>query len=203
MVIKRELIIKVVVLIRCIKEIHLFKYMLNNFLFHYGIPFYNYLVETSNYIYNTITYIKNKLYSGANSNRLVFFSENPHAYIASYIRIDTSSIILWNYDRYLYLFYMYKCSIKDTKRLPLLCAKLTLDNKEIYNLDTFVDRVRIDSSNCGYPTPIQLLEAWAYSEGYVLDRREKYMLEYFDSSLNEYTINPLTEDFIFNKIKRV
>jgi hypothetical protein len=177
--------------------------MYNRFLFHYGIPLYNLFIEKRDAFYTKVMHIKNTCIAALNSDRLVFFAGNPNAYIASYTHYDTSSIIVWNYNRYRQLFYMYNCGIKDTKHIPLLCAKLTLHEKEIYNLDKFVDTIRIDSSNCGYPTPNQLLEAWAYTEGYVLDRREPYVLEYLDSNLNDYKINPFTDDFIFNKIKRV
>jgi len=177
--------------------------MYKSFLFYYGIPFYNAFLEKTDELYGRIMHIKNTFFALLNSERLVFFVGNPHAYIASYIHYDKSSIILWNYDRYKKLFYMYNCGIKDTKHIPLLSAKLMIDNEEIYNLDKFVDTIRINSSNYSYPTPNQILEAWAYTEGYVLDRRQPYVLEYLDTNLNDIKINPFTDDFIFNKIKRV
>lgn len=177
--------------------------MYYNFLFHYGIPCYNKIVEKYDTLCNTINYIKNTLYSAVQSDKIVFFAGNPHAYIASYVQCDKSSVVVWKYSRYSKLFYMYNCAVKDRKRIPILSANLVLDGKEIYNLDSFIEEVRIDSSNVSYPTPNQFLEAWAYTSGYVLDRRENYILEYIDTDLNTYEINPLTDDFIFNKIKRV
>ena len=87
-------------------------------------------------------------------------------------------------------------SDKNTKRLPVLSATLIYDNTTI-NIDDFINSLKIESANYGYPSLQQVMEAWAYKSGIVFDRSKAWKINYLDTDVNEYTKCIFTDSWNF------
>ena len=164
------------------------------YIFHYGIPFFHFIKM----VFNEIYYNYENVVKGYNSNIIVFYKNNPTPYLLSYINQSDNPVFVWKYNRKHNMFYSYNSSIHDYKHLPILSASiLGDDSKVLYNLDDFINNLKINASNCNYPSIQQIIEVWSFSSGVVLDRSKQYTLEYMDTHVNVYSKNIFTDDFEF------
>ena len=168
------------------------------YLFHYGMPIISFLTNTYNFITKNYTYYYDNISKLTDSNDLVFFHKNPSAYLSSFIDIHShnSGVIVWKFNRHTNTFYQAITNDRSTKRLPVLSATLICDNEKI-GLDDFIDSLKIESVNYGYPTLQQVMEVWAYTSGIVLDRTKAWKISYLDTDVNEYTKCIFTESWNF------
>lgn len=173
--------------------------MVNSLYFHYGIPFFNYIKETSKNLISYTYYFYNSIVNSFHSDIVYFFDKNPNAYIGSYIDIHNSNngVVVWKYSRSMKKFFQYSCEYKDIKYYPIITAYITLDGKTVYDLTEFFNELRIERTNADYPNLQQLLEVWTYTERIVLDRRKEYTILYMDNHLNEFTKNLFHGTFEF------
>lgn len=172
--------------------------MIKNFIFHYGIPLYNLAYESINNIYSELAFYYNNIIKGHNSRILYFYDNNPNVYLESFID-STNRIngpIIWKFDMYKRIFYNYKCLHKDTKFMPIICATITLNNKEFINLTDFLTSISIESSNISYPSLQHILGAYEYTYGIILDRNLPYKLDLLFDDLNTKTVD-LFSNIIF------
>lgn len=165
-----------------------------NFL-GYGAEYINYCIQYYNYCIN----ILNLTYKQTTANTLVFFDKNPTPYFSSYLDLhnQNNGVIVWNYDMNKKLFYQYNCSIKDTKKYPIMTAYIEINNESKIYLDDFLENIYIEASNQNYPTLQQLIEVWTYTSGIVLDRTIKHNFIYIDNEVNEITLDLFNESFNF------
>ena len=175
--------------------------MFKQILFHYGIPTYNFLNKTLNNVYESIYYTCNNILKGYNAGTLYFYENNPNVYMSSFI--DTSNklngVIMWKYDIFTQTFYNYSCCFKDTKYLPVLTASVELHDKLIFDLTDFVRNIKVESSNINYPSLNHILTAFEYTNGIIFDRNQSYVFKYFDTNLDEKTVNLFEYKDIFYK----
>ena len=170
--------------------------MSSYYIFHYGIP----CIRSISILLNNLYYVYQNIIKGYNSDIIVFYKNNPTPYLLSYVNNSNNPVIVWKYNRYTHLFYSYNCFIKDYKKLPILSASIIDDNSNVlYNLDDFLDSIKVDASSCNYPSLQQIIDVWSYSTGIVLDRTKNYKLEYIDTNVNINSKNIFTEDFNFVK----
>lgn len=165
--------------------------MLKDFLFHYGIPAYNFINESINTIYNTITFNIGNIIMGYKADTLYFYENNPNVYISSFID-STNKLngnVLWKYNMYTNTFYNYGCMYKDTKFLPILTATIKLHDKTIYDLTEFISNMKVESSNLNYPDINHILGAFEYIKGIIFDRNQSYTIEIMDNNLSIRNIN--------------
>lgn len=168
----------------------------------YGAQYINLCIDYSKLCVNYISDLLSFTYKQLTANTLVFFDKNPTPYFSSFLDLENKNngVVLWKYDLNKRLFYQYNCSIKDTKKFPIMTAFLEVSDsssKEIIYLDDFLNSVYIDASNFGYPTLQQLMEVWSYTSGIVLNRNKKINFVYIDLNANEISLNILNEDFSF------
>jgi hypothetical protein len=102
---------------------------LRYYLFHYGVPFVSLVKDTYNFVIKVYAHYYD-------NNELVFFHNNPSAYLSSYIDVHNSNsgVVVWKFNRYTSTFYQAVSDDKTTKRLPILSATLVCDETKI-NLD--------------------------------------------------------------------
>jgi hypothetical protein len=165
--------------------------MIKDFIFHYGIPLYNLVYESINSIYSELVFYCNNTIKGYNSKTLYFYDNNPNVYLESFID-STNKIngpIVWKFDMYKRIFYNYKCLEKDIKFMPIICATVTLDDKETINLTDFITSLSIESSNMSYPSLQHILGAYEYTHGIILDRNLPYKLDLLFDDLNNKSVN--------------
>ena len=177
--------------------------MLNDFIFHYGIPFYNSVSDSINTLYNIAQFYYNNV-KGLNSSTLYFYENNSNVYYIS--SLDThnnlNAVNVWKYDMYHKLFYNYSCSQKDTKYLPILTATITLHDKHIVDLTDFLSSIKVESSNVNYPSLQHILGAYEYTYGIILDRNLPYRFEMLDTELNTKVLNLFENTDIFTNISK-
>ena len=171
----------------------------------YGIQYinlcYDYFKISSNYLYELVV----STYKKANANTLVFFDKNPTPYFSSFLDLENtnSAIVVWRYDLDKRLFYQYKCSVKDTKKYPIMTAFLEIydstssSKKELIYLDDFLNSISVEASNFSLPSLQQLIEVWSYTSGTVLNRNKKINFTYIDFNVNEVSLDIFKEDFSF------
>lgn len=182
---------------------------MQSFIFHYGIPFYNYIKTPIETIYKNITLLIDYTIKGINSDTIVFYNNNPAAYIASYIDSHNilNGVIIWKYSRSKKLFFQYKCTdTNDVKYLPILFATVELNDKPVFDISNFINEISVEKANIQYPNLSHIVEVWSYTTGIVFDRSLDYKIRFLDNELNESVIS-LFESYDFitknNKIKRV
>jgi len=172
--------------------------MIKDFIFHYGIPFYNLVYESINSIYSEIVFNYTNIIKGYNSGILYFYNNNPNVYLESFIdssnRINGS--IVWKFDIYKRVFFNYKCNQKDLKYLPTISASITLHDKQVLDVTDFFTSIRVESSNINYPSLQHILGAYEYTYGIILDRNLPYKLDLLDTDLNTKTVD-LFSNIIF------
>jgi len=162
---------------------------------------YNYLILSSNYLFELVS----STYKKANANTLIFFDKNPTPYFSSFLDLENknSGVVVWRYDLHKRLFYQYNCSIKDTKKYPIMTACLEIydsnssTKKEIIYLDDFISSVCIEASNFSLPSLQQLIEVWSYTNGTILNRNSKINFTYIDFNANETSLDIFKENFSF------
>jgi len=162
------------------------------------MPIISFISNTYNFLTTNYTYYYDNLSKLTDSNDLVFFHNNPSAYLSSFIDIHSpnSGVIVWKFNRHTNTFYQTISCDKNTKRLPVLSATLIYDNTTI-NIDDFINSLKIESANYGYPTLQQVMEAWAYKSGIVFDRSKAWKINYLDTDVNEYTKFIFTDSWNF------
>ena len=165
----------------------------------YGAQILNTIIESVTVVKNYVSDLLTSGYKQATANTLVFFDNNPTPYFTSFIDLHHkySGVIRWKYDMYNKVFYQYNCVLKDTKKYPIMTAYLEINKKDIMYLDDFINSIRIEASNLGYPTLQQLIEVWSYETGIVLDRNSNINFVYIDNEINEKSLNIYKEDFSF------
>ena len=172
--------------------------MFNNLFFHYALPvlmytknLYDNIVYEFNYYYYTIT-------KSLGSNDLVFFQANQNAYLSSYINVahKCSGLVVWRYSIYYNTFYSYECAFKDTKHFPVLSMSLECESNKI-NLDDFIEELKVQASNPGFPTLQQVMEVYSYKSGIVFDRTKPWKLNILDANVNEYTLDIFNDSWPF------
>lgn len=175
---------------------------LRYYLFHYGMPILSLVKDT----YNCVTKVYNHYYDNilkiSDNNDLIFFHNNPSAYLSSFIDIHSanSGVVVWKFNRYTSTFYQTISNDKSRKRFPVLSATLFCNDTKI-NLDDFIDSLKIESVNYSYPSLAQVIEVWAYSSRTVLDRSKDWKINYLDTNVNEFTKSIFTDDWEFQPIK--
>ena len=169
---------------------------LRYYLFHYGMPIVSFIKDTYNSVTKTYAHYYDNILKIHDKNDLVFFHNNPSAYLSSFIDIHNtnSGVIVWKFDRYRNTFYQTVSRDKSTKRFPILSAILLCDNTKI-SLDEFFDSLKIESVNYSYPSLAQVVEVWAYSTKVVLDRSKEWKITYLDTNVNEFTKAIFTENW--------
>ena len=175
--------------------------MIRTFIFHYGIPFVNKIINIIYTTYNIVNYSIDSIIKGFNSDVLVFYDKNPSAYIGSYIDTENSlnGTVLWKYTRFNKRFYQYRCTFHDTKHFPIVTATINLDNTVIFDMTEYFNDVSIESSNIGYPSLQHVMEAYSYTNGIVFDRTKDYRLVMLDTNITEHSKNIFTDDFSFTQ----
>uniref|UniRef100_A0A6C0D770 Uncharacterized protein n=1 Tax=viral metagenome TaxID=1070528 RepID=A0A6C0D770_9ZZZZ len=165
--------------------------MFKEFIFHYGIPSYNFVYESINNLYNIISFNVGNIIMGYNLNTLYFYENNPNVYLSSFINTSNNlnGTVIWKYNILKRTFYNYNCSYKDTNFLPILTATIKLHDKPVYDLTDFLINIKVESSNLNYPTLNYILGVFEYTTGIILSRNESYVLEYMDDKLNIKTVN--------------
>lgn len=164
--------------------------MLNYYFVQYGVPLIIFFKNTYDSLSNECSYYYNVLSKVLNSNELVFFENNPNAYVSGFINTNSenSALVLWRYNFQTKVFNSYNCIHKDTKHFPILSACLVSDSKKI-NLDDFFEELKVETSNNGFPTLQQVMEVYTYTYGVVLDKTKSWKLNILDSSVNEHTLD--------------
>ena len=162
---------------------------LRYYLFHYGVPLVSLVKDTYNFVIKVYAHYYD-------NNELVFFHNNPSAYLSSYIDVHNSNsgVVVWKFNRYTSTFYQAVSDDKTTKRLPILSATLVCNETKI-NLDDFIDSLKIETANYSYPSLAQVVEVWAYSSRTVLDRSKDWKITYLDTNVNEFTKSIFTDDW--------
>ena len=119
--------------------------MIRDFIFHYGIPFYNLAYESINSIYSEIVFTYTNIIKGYNSRILYFYDKNHNVYLESFIDSTNklNGTIIWTFDMSKWVFFSYKCLQKDMKYLPLLSGIVTLHDKQVLDLTDFLTSLRI------------------------------------------------------------
>ena len=164
----------------------------------YGAQYINLCIDYSKRCINYVSELLSFTYKKASSNTLVFFDKNPTPYFSSFLDLENknSAIVVWKFDLTKRLFYQYNCSIKDTKKYPIMTAFLEIYNnsskKDTIYLDDFLNTIHIEASNFSLPTLQQLMEVWSYTNGIVLNRNNKINFVYIDLNANEVSLNVLT-----------
>jgi hypothetical protein len=168
------------------------------YFINYGIPIITFITSTYSFLTNNYTYYHDNVLKITDSNDLVFFHNNPSAYLSSFVNTHSanSGVIVWKFNRLTKTFYQTISSDKSTKRLPVLSATLICDDTKI-NLDDFIESLKIESVNYGYPTLQQVMEIWAYTSGIVLDRNKAWKINYLDTDVNEFTKCIFTDSWNF------
>jgi hypothetical protein len=174
--------------------------MLKGFLFHYALPIIMYTKSVYDSLTYEFTYYYDTLKKSLTSNELIFFENNPNAYLRSHVNTvhKCSGLVTWTYNIYNNMFYSYNCAFKDTKHFPILSASLICDS-EIINLDNFFEETKIQASNPGFPTLQQVIEVYTYKTGIVFDRMRPWKLSILDSSVNEYMLNIFKDSWPFTE----
>jgi len=165
--------------------------MIRDFIFHYGIPFYNLAYESINSIYSEIVFTYTNIIKGYNSRILYFYDKNPNVYLESFID-STNKLngpIIWKFDISKRVFFSYKCLQKDTKYLPILSGIVKLHDKQVIDLTDFLTSLRIESSNITYPSLQNILGAYEYMHGIILNRNLPYKLDILDTDLNSKSLD--------------
>lgn len=176
---------------------------MNYLRYGYGAQYINLCIDYSKLCINYVSELISFSYKKATANTLVFFDKNPTPYFSSFLDLENknSPIVVWRYDLTKKLFYQYNCSIKDTKKYPIMTAFLEIyknsSKKEIIYLDDFLNSIHIESSNFSLPTLQQLMEVWSYMNGTVLNRSNKISFVYIDLNANEVSLDVFKEDFSF------
>jgi len=165
--------------------------MIRDFIFHYGIPFYNLAYESINSIYSEIFFTYTNIIKGYNSRILYFYDKNPNVYLESFIDPinKLNAPIIWKFDMHKRIFYNYKCLQKDIKYLPILSGIITLHDKQVLNLTDFLTSIRIESSNISYPYLQHILAIYEYTHGIILDRKLPYKFDLLDTDLNSKSLD--------------
>jgi len=168
--------------------------MLNYYLINYGLPVVSFLQN----IYKEISYYTNLIMKVPKMNELLFFENNPSAYLSSFVdeNNNNSGVVVWRYNLYYNLFYSYSCMLKDTKHFPILSGSLICDDEKI-NLDNFFEEIKVESSNPNYPSVQQIIEVISYKYGYVFDRTKNWKLNYLDNNVNEFTLDIFKDSWNF------
>ena len=173
--------------------------MIRDFIFHYGIPFYNLAYESINSIYSEIVFTYTNTIKGYNSRILYFYDKNPNVYLESFIDPinKLNAPIIWKFDMYKRVFFSYKCLQKDIKYLPTISATVTLHDKQVLDLTDFFTSIRVESSNITYPSLQHILGTYEYIYGIILDRNLPYKLDLLDTDLNSKSVDLFTNEIIF------
>ena len=173
--------------------------MFQSLMFHYGIPFLNYITDTCNYIYDLCVFTYDSMIRGIYSDTLYFFEKNPNLYVGSFVDVDNrnNGVVVWKYSRFRRTFFQYNCMYKDVKHFPIISAYISFNNESVYTLDEFFNNLIIERTNNTYPTLQQVLEVWVFTEGVVLNRNKSYKFIYMDTHLNEFTLDLFTGEFVF------
>jgi hypothetical protein len=171
----------------------------------YGAQYINLFIDYSKRCINYVSELISFTYKKVNANTLVFFDKNPTPYLSSFLDLEdkNSAIVLWKFDLTKRLFYQYNCSIKDTKKYPIMTAFLEIydsddsSKKDIIYLDDFLNSIHIEASNFSLPTLEQLIEVWSYTNGIVLNRNNTINFVYIDLNANEVSLDVFSENFSF------
>ena len=172
--------------------------MLRYLLFHYALPVVTYTKKTYDSVMYEFSYYYNAFTKSLNSNELVFFENNPNAYLSSYVNTGHkySGLVTWRFNLYNNVFYSYNCVLKDTKHFPILSASLICESEKI-NLDDFFEELKVQASNPGFPSLQQVIEVYTYKSGIIFDRTKPWKLNILDSYVNEFTYDIFKDNWCF------
>ena len=169
----------------------------------YGAQYINLCIDYSKLCINYISELLSFNYKKATANTLVFFDKNPTPYFSSFLDLENKNngVVLWKYDLTKRLFYQYNCSMKDTKKYPIMTGFLEIysanSKKVTIYLDDFLNTIHVEASNFSLPTLQQLMEVWSYTSGIVLNRNHNTRFVYIDLNANEVSLDVYREDFSF------
>lgn len=174
--------------------------MFNSIFFHYALPALTCAKDVYENILHEFTYYFNNIIKSINSNELIFFENNPNAYLGSHIKTGHtySGLVIWRYNIYYNTFYSYDCAFKDTKHFPILSMSLQCESYSI-NLDDFIEELKVQASNPGFPTLQQVMEVYSYNSGIVFDRTKPWKLNMLDANVNEYTLDIFNDSWPFTE----